>query len=196
MFPCRHRGIFPGEALPGLNSATCSNVTEFNLETFTHFCLQDLISFMDKMVRNKWAKGKCSSQVTCPSGPPSPFHRSPWWVTTGAAPWFGLWPGIFQRESGTMSELLTFSHIWKFKWNMSFLWRAVASLNTPLFPPDPSKPASEKLKALPAFDYQIYFQKPVSLCFTGRTRTGSRPVLPNNISAFNAQNNKYLQLWL
>uniref|UniRef100_A0A3B5LGP5 AB hydrolase-1 domain-containing protein n=1 Tax=Xiphophorus couchianus TaxID=32473 RepID=A0A3B5LGP5_9TELE len=38
--------------------------------------------------------------------------------------------------------------------------RAVASLNTPLFPPDPSKPASEKLKALPAFDYQIYFQKP------------------------------------
>uniref|UniRef100_A0A3B5LMN6 AB hydrolase-1 domain-containing protein n=1 Tax=Xiphophorus couchianus TaxID=32473 RepID=A0A3B5LMN6_9TELE len=92
---------------------------EFNLVTFTHFCLQDLISFMDKM-------------VTCPSGPPSPFHRSPWWVTTGAAPWFGL------------------CHIWK----------AVASLNTPLFPPDPSKPASEKLKALPAFDYQIYFQKP------------------------------------
>uniref|UniRef100_A0A3B3VUB4 Epoxide hydrolase 2, cytoplasmic n=1 Tax=Poecilia latipinna TaxID=48699 RepID=A0A3B3VUB4_9TELE len=38
--------------------------------------------------------------------------------------------------------------------------RAVASLNTPLFPPDPSKPPSEKLKALPAFDYQIYFQKP------------------------------------
>ncbi|XP_043965283.1 bifunctional epoxide hydrolase 2 isoform X2 [Gambusia affinis] len=38
--------------------------------------------------------------------------------------------------------------------------RAVASLNTPLFPLDPSKPASERLKALPAFDYQNYFQKP------------------------------------
>ncbi|XP_007575341.1 bifunctional epoxide hydrolase 2 isoform X1 [Poecilia formosa] len=38
--------------------------------------------------------------------------------------------------------------------------RAVASLNTPLFSPDPSKPPSEKLKALPAFDYQNYFQKP------------------------------------
>ncbi|KAM4711291.1 bifunctional epoxide hydrolase 2 [Anableps anableps] len=38
--------------------------------------------------------------------------------------------------------------------------RAVASLNTPLFPPEPSKPVSEKLKALPIFDYQIYFQKP------------------------------------
>uniref|UniRef100_UPI003AB07FE4 bifunctional epoxide hydrolase 2 n=1 Tax=Centroberyx gerrardi TaxID=166262 RepID=UPI003AB07FE4 len=38
--------------------------------------------------------------------------------------------------------------------------RAVASLNTPLFPVDPSVPPEEKLKALPIFDYQIYFQKP------------------------------------
>ncbi|XP_071369926.1 bifunctional epoxide hydrolase 2 [Centroberyx affinis] len=38
--------------------------------------------------------------------------------------------------------------------------RAVASLNTPLFPVDPSVPPAEKLKALPIFDYQIYFQKP------------------------------------
>uniref|UniRef100_A0A667XBS9 AB hydrolase-1 domain-containing protein n=1 Tax=Myripristis murdjan TaxID=586833 RepID=A0A667XBS9_9TELE len=38
--------------------------------------------------------------------------------------------------------------------------RAVASLNTPLFPVDPSVPPAEKMKALDIFDYQIYFQKP------------------------------------
>lgn len=38
--------------------------------------------------------------------------------------------------------------------------RAAASLNTPLFPVDRSVPPAEKLKALPIFDYQIYFQKP------------------------------------
>ncbi|KAM3585400.1 uncharacterized protein V6R79_016897 [Siganus canaliculatus] len=38
--------------------------------------------------------------------------------------------------------------------------RAVASLNTPLFPADPSVNPEEKVKALPIFDYQIYFQKP------------------------------------
>ncbi|XP_076579452.1 bifunctional epoxide hydrolase 2 [Chaetodon auriga] len=38
--------------------------------------------------------------------------------------------------------------------------RAVASLNTPLFPADPSAPPAEKLKAIPIFDYQLYFQKP------------------------------------
>ncbi|XP_041822555.1 bifunctional epoxide hydrolase 2 isoform X2 [Chelmon rostratus] len=38
--------------------------------------------------------------------------------------------------------------------------RAVASLNTPLFPADPSVPPAEKLKAVPIFDYQLYFQKP------------------------------------
>uniref|UniRef100_A0AAQ6ACN4 AB hydrolase-1 domain-containing protein n=1 Tax=Amphiprion ocellaris TaxID=80972 RepID=A0AAQ6ACN4_AMPOC len=38
--------------------------------------------------------------------------------------------------------------------------RAVASLNTPLFPVDPKVSPLEKLKALPIFDYQIYFQKP------------------------------------
>ncbi|KAM9334035.1 bifunctional epoxide hydrolase 2 [Symphorus nematophorus] len=38
--------------------------------------------------------------------------------------------------------------------------RAVASLNTPLFPVDPSVPPAEKLKAVPIFDYQLYFQKP------------------------------------
>ncbi|XP_027147227.1 bifunctional epoxide hydrolase 2 [Larimichthys crocea] len=38
--------------------------------------------------------------------------------------------------------------------------RAVASLNTPLFPVDPSVTPAEKLKSVPIFDYQLYFQKP------------------------------------
>ncbi|KAG7259099.1 hypothetical protein CRUP_007064 [Coryphaenoides rupestris] len=39
--------------------------------------------------------------------------------------------------------------------------RAVASLNTPLFPLDPTTDPMLKLKAIPIFDYQIYFQEPV-----------------------------------
>ncbi|XP_013877245.1 bifunctional epoxide hydrolase 2 [Austrofundulus limnaeus] len=38
--------------------------------------------------------------------------------------------------------------------------RAVASLNTPLFPVDPTGSRTKKLLELPTFDYQIYFQKP------------------------------------
>ncbi|KAG7261068.1 hypothetical protein CRUP_031663 [Coryphaenoides rupestris] len=38
--------------------------------------------------------------------------------------------------------------------------RAVASLNTPLFPLDPTTDPMLKLKAIPIFDYQIYFQEP------------------------------------
>ncbi|KAM4559632.1 bifunctional epoxide hydrolase 2 [Odontesthes bonariensis] len=38
--------------------------------------------------------------------------------------------------------------------------RAVASLNTPLFPVDPSASPGKKMKDIPIFDYQIYFQKP------------------------------------
>ncbi|XP_051579081.1 bifunctional epoxide hydrolase 2 [Myxocyprinus asiaticus] len=55
-------------------------------------------------------------------------------------------------------------------WGGSLVWnmaqyhpervRAVASLNTPLFPVDPKTNPMEKLKAMPIFDYQIYFQKP------------------------------------
>ena len=44
------------------------------------------------------------------------------------------------------------------------MYRAVASLNTPLVPVDPSSPPMERLKAMPIFDYQIYFQTPVSVC--------------------------------
>ncbi|XP_030605103.1 bifunctional epoxide hydrolase 2 isoform X2 [Archocentrus centrarchus] len=55
-------------------------------------------------------------------------------------------------------------------WGGSLVWamakyfperiRAVASLNTPLFKLNPSVPPAEALKALPIFDYQIYFQTP------------------------------------
>ncbi|XP_062303243.1 bifunctional epoxide hydrolase 2 [Osmerus eperlanus] len=55
-------------------------------------------------------------------------------------------------------------------WGGSLVWsmaqchpervRAVASLNTPLFPVDPASPPMERLKAMPIFDYQIYFQTP------------------------------------
>ncbi|XP_015249181.1 PREDICTED: bifunctional epoxide hydrolase 2 [Cyprinodon variegatus] len=69
--------------------------------------------------------------------------------------------------------------------------RAVASLNTPLFPPDPSAPVTEKLKALPIFDYQIYFQKPgvaeaelekdlertFKIFFSSSSEAASRPAL-------------------
>ncbi|XP_049919935.1 bifunctional epoxide hydrolase 2 [Epinephelus moara] len=48
-------------------------------------------------------------------------------------------------------------------WNLAMFYperiRAVASLNTPLFPVDPSESFSEKVKANPIFDYQLYFQK-------------------------------------
>ncbi|KTG03771.1 hypothetical protein cypCar_00032718 [Cyprinus carpio] len=51
-------------------------------------------------------------------------------------------------------------------WNMAQFHservRAVASLNTPLFPVDPKTNPIERLKAIPIFDYQIYFQKPKS----------------------------------
>nr|XP_023994849.1 bifunctional epoxide hydrolase 2 [Salvelinus alpinus] len=49
-------------------------------------------------------------------------------------------------------------------WNMARCHpervRAVASLNTPLFPVDPSKDPMNFLKTVPIFDYQLYFQDP------------------------------------
>lgn len=44
----------------------------------------------------------------------------------------------------------------------------MASLNTPLFKVDPSVPSSEKLKDIPIFDYQLYFQTPVSQHFENK----------------------------
>ncbi|NXX86589.1 HYES hydrolase, partial [Urocolius indicus] len=49
-------------------------------------------------------------------------------------------------------------------WNMALFYpervRAVASLNTPYRPADPTVDIVEKLKSYPAFDYQFYFQEP------------------------------------
>ncbi|XP_070973321.1 bifunctional epoxide hydrolase 2 [Oncorhynchus clarkii lewisi] len=49
-------------------------------------------------------------------------------------------------------------------WNMAQCHpervRAVASLNTPLFPVDPSKDPMDFLKTVPIFNYQLYFQNP------------------------------------
>lgn len=99
---------------------------------------------------------------------PSRSHRSPWWVMTGAALWCGPWLSIIPRESGdhTCADSgAPPSRVLDAGVNCVFscVWSAVASLNTPMFPSDPSIPPAEKFKALPKFDYQIYFQKPVSL---------------------------------
>ncbi|NXX38913.1 HYES hydrolase, partial [Tricholaema leucomelas] len=49
-------------------------------------------------------------------------------------------------------------------WNMALFYpervRAVASLNTPYRPADPSVDVVEKLKSIPNFNYQFYFQEP------------------------------------
>lgn len=44
--------------------------------------------------------------------------------------------------------------------------RAVASLNTPLFPVDPDKNPMLTLQSVPLFEYQIYFQETVSDIFS------------------------------
>lgn len=44
-----------------------------------------------------------------------------------------------------------------------FFHRAVASLNTPFMPANPNVSLMEIIKANPAFNYQLYFQEPVSL---------------------------------
>lgn len=46
---------------------------------------------------------------------------------------------------------------------VSFFHRAVASLNTPFIPANPTVSPMERIKANPVFDYQLYFQEPVSL---------------------------------
>ncbi|NXD12195.1 HYES hydrolase, partial [Nothocercus nigrocapillus] len=49
-------------------------------------------------------------------------------------------------------------------WNMALFYpervRAVASLNTPYRPADPSVDIVERMSSIPAFDYQFYFQEP------------------------------------
>uniref|UniRef100_A0A3Q2CHD4 Epoxide hydrolase 2 n=1 Tax=Cyprinodon variegatus TaxID=28743 RepID=A0A3Q2CHD4_CYPVA len=75
-------------------------------------------------------------------------------------------PDIEEYSQEQLCKVTLVGHDWggALVWTMARYYperiRAVASLNTPLFPPDPSAPVTEKLKALPIFDYQIYFQKP------------------------------------
>ncbi|MBN3294482.1 HYES hydrolase, partial [Polypterus senegalus] len=65
-----------------------------------------------------------------------------------------------------LPQVTLIGHDWggAFVWNMAQFYpervRAVASLNTPLFPVDPNSDPMERLRALPIFDYQLYFQEP------------------------------------
>ncbi|XP_062862779.1 bifunctional epoxide hydrolase 2 [Trichomycterus rosablanca] len=65
-----------------------------------------------------------------------------------------------------LSQVTVVGHDWGgvLAWNMALCYperlRAVASLNTPFFPVDPNTNPMEKLKSIPVFEYQIYFQEP------------------------------------
>uniref|UniRef100_A0AAQ5X835 AB hydrolase-1 domain-containing protein n=1 Tax=Amphiprion ocellaris TaxID=80972 RepID=A0AAQ5X835_AMPOC len=75
-------------------------------------------------------------------------------------------PDIQEYSQEQLCKVTLVGHDWGgfLVWTMAQYFpervRAVASLNTPLFPVDPKVSPLEKLKALPIFDYQIYFQKP------------------------------------
>ncbi|XP_027028213.2 bifunctional epoxide hydrolase 2 [Tachysurus fulvidraco] len=65
-----------------------------------------------------------------------------------------------------LTQVTVVGHDWGgvFAWNMALYYpervRAVASLNTPLFPVDPNKHPMQTIKSIPVFEYQIYFQEP------------------------------------
>ncbi|CAJ1086877.1 bifunctional epoxide hydrolase 2 [Xyrichtys novacula] len=71
---------------------------------------------------------------------------------------------IFSVPGQSMPQVTLVGHDWGgiVVWNMAQFFpervRAAASLNTPLFRADPASEA--KLKSIPIFDYQIYFQTP------------------------------------
>uniref|UniRef100_A0A8B9H3V3 AB hydrolase-1 domain-containing protein n=1 Tax=Astyanax mexicanus TaxID=7994 RepID=A0A8B9H3V3_ASTMX len=73
---------------------------------------------------------------------------------------------IEEYSQENIVKVTLFGHDWggSVAWNMAQCHperlRAVASLNTPLFPVDPDTNPMERLKAMPIFDYQIYFQEP------------------------------------
>uniref|UniRef100_A0A3Q1I6M2 AB hydrolase-1 domain-containing protein n=1 Tax=Anabas testudineus TaxID=64144 RepID=A0A3Q1I6M2_ANATE len=75
-------------------------------------------------------------------------------------------PEIEEYSQEQLCKVTLVGHDWggALVWTMAQYFpervRAVASLNTPLFPADPSVPPGERLKAVPIFDYQLYFQKP------------------------------------
>lgn len=72
---------------------------------------------------------------------------------------------LFMDKLG-IAQATVIGHDWggALVWNLAQFYperiRAVVSLNTPLFPLDTNSDPMEKLKSLPIFDYQIYFQKP------------------------------------
>ncbi|XP_074392525.1 bifunctional epoxide hydrolase 2 isoform X1 [Zonotrichia albicollis] len=63
-------------------------------------------------------------------------------------------------------QVILVGHDWggAMAWNVALFYpervRAVAVLNTPFRPPDPDSDALEKLRQIPEFDYQLYFQEP------------------------------------
>ncbi|KAI4884603.1 hypothetical protein NFI96_034566 [Prochilodus magdalenae] len=65
-----------------------------------------------------------------------------------------------------IAQVTLVGHDWggSLVWNMAQCHperlRAVASLNTPLFLADPNKNPMERLKSVPIFEYQLYFQEP------------------------------------
>ncbi|XP_036448625.1 bifunctional epoxide hydrolase 2 [Colossoma macropomum] len=65
-----------------------------------------------------------------------------------------------------LAQVTLVGHDWggSLVWNMAQVHperlRAVASLNTPLFPADPNKNPMDRLKSIPIFEYQLYFQEP------------------------------------
>uniref|UniRef100_A0A8C0QMR2 Epoxide hydrolase 2 n=1 Tax=Chelonoidis abingdonii TaxID=106734 RepID=A0A8C0QMR2_CHEAB len=67
-----------------------------------------------------------------------------------------------------ISQAVFIGHDWggAVVWNMSLFYpervRAVAGLNTPFRPANPNVDVMEMIKSRPVFDYQLYFQEPVS----------------------------------
>lgn len=72
---------------------------------------------------------------------------------------------VFLDKMG-ISQAVFIGHDWggATVWNMALFYpervRAVASLNTPYRPSEPGVDVMEKIRAIPVFDYQLYFQKP------------------------------------
>ncbi|NXK13563.1 HYES hydrolase, partial [Herpetotheres cachinnans] len=72
---------------------------------------------------------------------------------------------VFLDKLGIPQAVLV-GHDWggAMVWNMALFYpervRAVASLNTPYRPADPTVDIVEKMKTYPTFDYQFYFQEP------------------------------------
>lgn len=152
--------------------------------------INTLHALESKLMSNQIISKEAEAGVFACFGPTTPLiaifvssslsRGSPWWATTGAAPWCGTWLSFSRRGSGrehTHPVLSTSTLAAELKCVFCCRhYRAVASLNTPLFRVDPSVSMEEKVKEMPIFDYQIYFQKPVSLPAARlRAHTGDTP---------------------